>query len=846
MKKISFIIIAVLLSVLSLRSNAQQCEVTIGEIAGMKAGDIVLIPVYVKGFKNVSSLGFDIDIKNTVLTNVDNDKTCIANVHTSVMAGLISNLNTTADISISSLRIGWYDMGVNGITIADNTKLLDLRFKYLGGTTTLCFDVDNSVVSDQNYLEIKTAWNCGAVNGNTDYCKANFAVNSGSLQYTFKFEDKSIGNITERLWEFGDGQTSAEVSPEHTFLNPGFYNVCLAINSKLNDNVVCADTICQKFFVQDIIPQYNCHSYFASSFKDSASGYQFTDLSNGTDITDWYWDFGDNNTSIEANPTHRYDESGEYTVCLKVTAKNTGEVLCENTYCEETYVMVDNNHGAGGYYCLASFYALENSIPNSFDFFGYGGTGADHNDWLWDFGDGQTSSERFTSHTFNDPGKYKVCLKVAAIDNGSEVCSETYCKTVTVDSIAKPPADYCFNQFSFRITDTTSTSFKAEFNAYVKTNDPLQFDWDFGDDVKATIYNNSISHLYTKKGNINVCLTTSPSSDPSSCSFTTCQTIMGKQDNSFSFGSLSGQVYMGSNPAEGAYVALVKLDNNVQGSITYLDVNQTDANGYYSFSYVPFGYYYVFTFPNPLSADFNKYLPTFYGDTWNWEDANTVLVGNQSSNNINIHFIDVGKKKKDGKGSTCISGNIINGDYSSNKENNAENTEVVLLNESNIPIAFTYTDKKGYYKFEGLEYGIYKVNVHLIGVKTTNASVTLTSSKSCYENVNFQVDSPIAIIPSVVTSVKANKKSDNSCSEVYPNPVNDNASIKISNMNTKNSDLNLAIYNNIGQQVYSRLYKAVNGTQVLTFNTDGLKTGMYFVKVSGNNLNAVRRFIKTN
>ncbi|CAB3287915.1 protein of unknown function [Methanocaldococcus lauensis] len=48
---------------------------------------------------------------------------------------------------------------------------------------------------------------------------------------------------------------------------------------------------------------------------------QFIDLSYDPDgnITSWLWDFGDNTTSNEQNPTHRYTKAGTYTVTLTVT-----------------------------------------------------------------------------------------------------------------------------------------------------------------------------------------------------------------------------------------------------------------------------------------------------------------------------------------------------------------------------------------------------------------------------------------------------------------------------------------------------------------------------------------------
>ena len=46
----------------------------------------------------------------------------------------------------------------------------------------------------------------------------------------------------------------------------------------------------------------------------------FTDLSQSEQaITEWFWDFGDGNTSTVENPVHTYSEAGAYTVSLMVT-----------------------------------------------------------------------------------------------------------------------------------------------------------------------------------------------------------------------------------------------------------------------------------------------------------------------------------------------------------------------------------------------------------------------------------------------------------------------------------------------------------------------------------------------
>jgi len=74
------------------------------------------------------------------------------------------------------------------------------------------------------------------------------------------------------------------------------------------------------------------------------SGIQFyADVSGGFSPYSYEWDFGDGDTSTDANPSHVYDESGDFTVSLKVTDdKGTSE-----TYTREDYISVLPGWGAG-------------------------------------------------------------------------------------------------------------------------------------------------------------------------------------------------------------------------------------------------------------------------------------------------------------------------------------------------------------------------------------------------------------------------------------------------------------------------------------------------------------------
>ena len=71
-----------------------------------------------------------------------------------------------------------------------------------------------------------------------------------------------------------------------------------------------SDTLCQAQFsvVTDSLTSYPFY-------------YHFKDLSTGS-INAWYWDFGDGSFSTEQNPTHQFEEPGNYKVCLTISDQN--------------------------------------------------------------------------------------------------------------------------------------------------------------------------------------------------------------------------------------------------------------------------------------------------------------------------------------------------------------------------------------------------------------------------------------------------------------------------------------------------------------------------------------------
>ncbi len=68
----------------------------------------------------------------------------------------------------------------------------------------------------------------------------------------------------------------------------------------------------------------------------------FTDLSSNVP-TSWSWDFGDNSISFAQNPTHTYNNPGNYTVSLTVTNADGSD-----TETKVSYITVEEPGSGGG------------------------------------------------------------------------------------------------------------------------------------------------------------------------------------------------------------------------------------------------------------------------------------------------------------------------------------------------------------------------------------------------------------------------------------------------------------------------------------------------------------------
>ena len=156
---------------------------------------------------------------------------------------------------------------------------------------------------------------------------ANFAVakGTGCQPYTVVFDDVSQG-VNGWKWQFGDGTTSTDANPIHTYYTPGNYNVRLTVNY---DNV-CFDTIRFADTIRVLPKPTADFTYAQATDRNVAGTVTFTNHSFPNGLNN-YWDFGDlSPISRDKNPTHRYFLNGGKAV----------QLIVENAYrCRDTMLV---------------------------------------------------------------------------------------------------------------------------------------------------------------------------------------------------------------------------------------------------------------------------------------------------------------------------------------------------------------------------------------------------------------------------------------------------------------------------------------------------------------------------
>ena len=187
------------------------------------------------------------------------------------------------------------------------------------------------------------------------------STTGGEGPLTVQFTDQthwSEGNIVGWYWQFGDGATSTQQHPSHTYpyLSSGqAYDVSLTTttrwgqeNTTVKAAYIVVGTVAEGDFTVDFTgTPVNGTSPLTVNFTASVSPAE-------TNITSWRWDFGDGAQGFGQTVSHTYNtysSNAQYDVSLTGFASGSGTA---NTTTKAGYITVNGSGGSGGVASLST------------------------------------------------------------------------------------------------------------------------------------------------------------------------------------------------------------------------------------------------------------------------------------------------------------------------------------------------------------------------------------------------------------------------------------------------------------------------------------------------------------
>jgi len=542
---------------------------------------------------------------------------------------------------------------------------------------------------------------CTNVQASASGCSAGFTYQGYYPPYNgvhFTNTSTSTDSIIAYRWTFGDSTTASFASGDHVFPHSGRWYVCLLIYASNG----CTSTYCDSITV-NYDPCYGLSANYTYTYTQSG-GVHFAGSTTNTTVSN-LWTFGDGTTATTFDPTHYYTQAGAYTVCHIVTMSGT---LCSDTSCQTV-------QGTGtGTSCHANF--TDSIVANSTSvIFTNTSTSSDSIvSYVWNFGDGSSSTSANTHHTYTASGSvFNVCLTITSA-NG---CTNTYCDSVHIGHYTTA----CHASFNYTIDSCQVVTFTS-----TSTGDLSFLRWVYGDGTTDTL--SHPTHVYAQGGYYTVVLH-----------------FYGL--NCYNFDTVV--IYVPSCTSAGDTVCGVVFNdlngNGVQNTgeagIPYAEIHvgsyvtHADSNGHYVIV-VPAGTYSIY-YCAPTGYTFTIPVHTPLNTNSNCSAYQNIVISSGSNCGYNFGIQN---------NSVTICGTVYfdanNNQVQNQGESGLANAQVVFSDEGSV-VYTVYTDQYGHY-CAVLPVDTYVISVHSTSYTNgviTPGSITVNANTGggSYDNNNFGV-----------------------------------------------------------------------------------------------------------
>ena len=292
----------------------------------------------------------------------------------------------------------------------------------------------------------------------------------------------------------------------------------------------------------------------------------------------------------------------------------------------------------------------------------------------------------------------------------------------------------------------------------------------------------------------------------------------------------SGTITLGNTGmvAPNAKVYYIKkcFDNVLNAyTLTAIDSTVTSANGAFTMNTMPSASggctFFLKAALQTGASNYSDYLPTYYTSSLNWSTASAIPFPHHGRQNF---ALTAGNNTG---GPAFIGGSVLVGANKGTAVGDPLNKRILILtDQTDHPVAYTYSDVNGAFSFGYIAYGTYKIFGDAAGKLNPKLTVTVNAATPAVYNIIFEENNvkfeghlnatSVGSIPAALSGVT-----------IYPNPATDK--VNVDGLDAIQGNKTVTLVNAMGMTVFHKLYP-VNAKIVVP--VDALPVGFYLVQVT--------------
>jgi len=230
-----------------------------------------------------------------------------------------------------------FESGVDGVAIFDGATINDPLLGYFTGT-----DLPEAITSTGSVITIvefsdavgndvgfQINYSCQGASNSLVGSQIRIA-NEEMCDGIRSFGASASADVESWSWDFGDGHTSTEANPEHTFSHSGVHDIRLTIC-----NAEGCETLQTAIYSNKLTPEIMAPDTVALGQEVQLQGLT-------PEATHWSWDFGNGQTADHATPVTAYSEAGWHDIDVHLINMDVHET-CDANHTHSIFVDANLN-----------------------------------------------------------------------------------------------------------------------------------------------------------------------------------------------------------------------------------------------------------------------------------------------------------------------------------------------------------------------------------------------------------------------------------------------------------------------------------------------------------------------